>query len=124
MRDAKIAQTLATHDGLIRGVQTSLSSIQSSLSSAQTSFGAWITVVGIVAAALLGLGIFNFTRTNAVGDRIDTVAQRISGVETRAAAIEGRLGGVEAQAVRIEDKVDLLPERIAAATKQPAPERE
>lgn len=105
----KVAQALATQDGLIKGLQTALSSVQGSISATQTSFAAWLTVVGSIAAlltaTLFGIGIFNLTRTAAVGDRVDGASGRVSAVETR-------LAGVEVQVARTNDRLDILPQQV------------
>lgn len=90
---------IAAHEGAIKGLQSAISAVQSSL-------GAWLSVAGVVTAVLLGLAVFNLTRTNAVGDSVQAQSQRIGGVEVK-------LGTVDNRAARIEDQLDVLPEQVA-----------
>lgn len=92
---------LAEHQGNLKGVFPAISSVQSSL-------GAWLTVVGVVASILFGLAIFNLTRTNAVGDRLDTIS---TGVNTRLGGLETRTGAMEAQ-------LSVLPQKVAHELRQ------
>lgn len=104
---AKQALILGEYQGVLKGVFPAVSAVQSSL-------GAWLTVVGIVAAALMGIAIFNITRTNTVGDQISGQSQRIGGVEVRMGALETRIGGVENQ-------LDALPQQVARELRNQQP---
>ena len=105
--DAKVVQELARQDGVLKGFQGSLSSIQGSVSAVQGHLGAWLTVVGVVTTVLIGFAVFNLTRTNTVGDRIDGLGQR--------------LGGVEITVAKMENQLEALPEQVARELR--APER-
>jgi hypothetical protein len=91
-RFSKQGLILAEHQGNLKGIFPAISAVQSSL-------GAWLAVVGVVTTALVGLAIFNLTRTNAVGDQVAAQSQRIGGLEVR-------LGGVE-------NRLAVLPEEVA-----------
>jgi len=98
-------KAIATHDGLIKGIQTAISSVQGSVA-------AVLTIGGIATAALIAVAIFNLNRTNSVGDRLDTLSTstgtRLAGIEVRAGAIESRLS--------------VLPQEVARELReQPAP---
>jgi hypothetical protein len=83
-RFAKHGLILAEHQGNIKGIFPAISAVQASL-------GAWLAVVGIVTSILVGLGIFNITRTNSVGDQVTAQNQRLSNVEVRIGGVENRL---------------------------------
>lgn len=89
-----VRERLENHEGRLMGLQSSMSVLQSAL---QSGFAVWLSVIGIVAAAILALGGWNMVQMRADTDNVRSDVRQ-----------------VQTDVRTLSEKMDNLPAKIEA----------